>query len=321
MMLKNCVPFIALFLSVLTFSCTKSSNLEETEKPPAETKSFSIKVGNTAYNLDSLNVIETSSGYYIRATQKGAADASYGVSIFVNSKTSGTNVGYGDVSEAGKAYVSGSLGAGQSFSSSYTNPTTGNVTTSSGGINISVTNGVLTVSFHSAFFNATGESTSISVSLRSPLSTDTPDEPNNQFFDFEFNGATYNLHSLVITPYDKGFFIMGVISHNQGVTLVINTKTSNTSVSFGDMEESGKSGAVFNIPSDEIYGTTGRDCHGRNIVHNQGQAKITSIGNVGGYIEGTISGAAFKSENACNRDEKKVESKSFRGFFKIRRLI
>lgn len=217
--------------------------------------------------------------------------------------------------------MSGNLGAGQNFSSGYMDPVTGNVTTTNVGVNVSTTNGVLTAFIDGSFFKANGESISIAVSIKSPLSTGSSNNPDNQFFDFEFNGGTYNLHSLMASPYDKGYIIMGLLSNDQIVTLVINTKTPNTTVSFGDREEPGTSAAMFNIPSDKVYGTTGRDCHGREIVHNQGQAKLTSIGNVGGYIEGHVSGAAFKNENACNGDGKTIENKAFRGSFKIRRLM
>jgi hypothetical protein len=320
MIRKTSIALIALVLSV-AISCSKSTDPVDPVQPPVgAAKSFSINIGNTAYNLDSLHVTQTSSGYYIRATQKGNGDASQGVSIFVNSKTSNTNLAFGSAGESGKAYVSGNLGGGRNFSSSQMDPATGNVTNSSGGLNFSVANGVLTLSFNASFFNVNGEPTAISVSLKSPVYNDTPDEPNNQFFDFEFNGATYNLKNIIVSPIEKGYAVMGVVS-NSLVTLVINTKASNTSVSFGDMEEAGKSGALFNIPGDEIYKTTGRDCGGREIVHNQGQAKLTSIGNIGGYIEGHISGAAFKNESACSREGQTIVSKSFRGYFKIRRIM
>lgn len=319
---KNFAAFIAFALAVLCISCSKSSTTEETPKPPTETNTtFTVSVGGTTYNLDSLHVTQVSSGYYIRAMQKGNSNASHGVSLFINAKTSQSNIGFGNMAETGKAYVSGSLGAGQNFSSGYTNPTTGGVTNSNGGINLSVTNGVLTASFTGPLYTATGETIPVSLNVKTPSPTEAADNPNNQFFTFEFNGATYNLTALAATPYDKGYFIMGIASNNQIVNLVINTKESNVSVPFGDMYDAGKSVAVFNIPSDQVFSTTGRDCHGREIVYNQGQAKLTSIGNVGSYIEGHISGSAFKNENACNGDGKTIENKSFKGFFKIRRII
>ena len=130
------------------------------------------------------------------------------------------------------------------------------------------------------------------------------------------------MHSFIASPIDKGYRFSGIASTNQLVTLVINTKVSNTAVSFGDRQVAGTSGAMFNIPSDEVYSTTGRDCFGREFVHNQGHAKLTSIGNRGGYIEGYITGAAFKSESACGSNGRPpIVSKSFKGFFKVRRIM
>ncbi|MBB1284579.1 hypothetical protein HRH25_09365 [Flavisolibacter sp. BT320] len=318
---KNFVALFALTLSLFFLSCSKSSTVEEIVKPPAGSSVFSLTVGNTTYNLDSLQVIETSLGYYIRATEKENPNDAYGISLFLNTKTPGATIGYGNFSETGKAYVSGSLGAGQQFSSSHLNTGTGNVTTSNGRINASVANGVLTASFTGSLFTATGEAISVALSLKTSLPTETPDNPSLQFFDFEFDGATYSLHALAATPHDKGYLIMGLASNNQIVTLVMNTKAVNTSVAFGDVDDAGTSSAMFNIPSDQVYATTGRDCGGRSIVYNQGAAKFSAIGPVGGYIEGTISGAAYKNENACNGDGKTIESKPFRGFFKIKRIL
>ncbi|HEY1021229.1 MAG TPA: hypothetical protein VGE06_02900 [Flavisolibacter sp.] len=318
---KNFIALLALALSLFFLSCSKSSTVEEIVKPPAGSSAFSLTVGTTPYNLDSLQVIETSLGYYIRATQKGNGNEAYGVSIFLNTKTPGNNIGYGNIAEPGKASISGSLGAGKQFSSSHLNPGTGHVTNSNGGVNVSVANGMLTASFNGSFFTATGEAVSVTLSLKTSLPTETPDDPANQFFDFEFDGATYSLHALSVTPNEKGFFLMGLASNNQIVSLVINTKAVNTSVAFGDVDDDGTSAAMFNIPSDQVYATTGRDCGGRSIVYNQGEAKFSSIGPVGGYLEGTIRGAAFKNENACNGDGKTIESKPFRGFFKIKRIM
>ncbi|ANE50125.1 hypothetical protein [Flavisolibacter tropicus] len=320
-MRKIYLAVAALSLTFFTISCSKSSGGEEPGDPIDNSTSFALKVGGTAYTLDSFIVTETSQGYYIRASQKGNTNNAYGVSLFINTKSSNSSTSFGKLSEAGKIFVGASLGTDKNVTSTYTNPANGTVTTSNGTVNVVVSNSTITAAVNTQLYDAvTGTPVSFEFSLRTPTSVQPTNNPSQEFFDFEFNGATYNLRALSAAAFDKGYLISGLASNNQSVAIVINTKTSDNSIPFGDLEESGKASASFNLPNESVvYLTTGQNCQGQD-VHNQGNAKLTSIGNIGGYVEGYISGSAYKNENACGEGGRTVDSKPFTGYFKIRRF-
>lgn len=161
----------------------------------------------------------------------------------------------------------------------------------------------------------------VSCDKDSPAEEITEEDRNKEFFKFEFKGTTYNLSATLANRGPLGgYLFMGIVGNNNGlVTVVINTETSSatTQIPFGSLEEAGKSFVQFNIPQSDIYSTTGSDCRGRP-QYSQGHAKLTAIGNVGGYMEGNFSGTAYFQENACP-DKGTVRLESFTGSFKLLR--
>lgn len=147
-------------------------------------------------------------------------------------------------------------------------------------------------------------------------------DENIEFFKLEFKGTTYDLVNLMASRTPNGHVFQGVVKNtNSLVTVLINTETSSatTNIPFGDQDEVGKSVVQFNIPQNEIYSTAGYDCHGR-YTYSQGHAKLTAIGNVGGYVEGNFSGAAYYNQNNCP-DHGSVKLENFKGSFKILRKL
>ena len=149
---------------------------------------------------------------------------------------------------------------------------------------------------------------------------ETETETQQEFFKIEFKGTTYNLVALLANRMPNGYVFQGMVKNtNSLVTVLINTQTSSATINipFGDQDEAGKAVVQFNLPQSDIYSTAGYDCHGR-LKHSQGSAKLTAIGNMGGYMEGNFSGAAYFEENTCP-DKGTVRLESFTGSFKLLR--